>query len=105
MFSTERFIVTKRFSQGLTGNNLEELLTKIKVDSKLLEETALTKQSRARSHGIRKANIQGYRIQSSDDEINAMEIRHFFGARYALEGQLWRCCNLDAEHATNIRME
>ncbi len=34
-----------------------------------------------------------------------MKVRHFFRAGYALEGQPWHRLDLNAEHATDIRME
>ena len=66
-----------------TSIYLEELLAQLEVNVELLEETTLTKQACTRSHRTRKGNVQSYRIQSSHDEINAMEVRHFFRARYA----------------------
>jgi len=34
-----------------------------------------------------------------------MKVRRFFRAGYALEGQPWHRLDLNAEHATDIRME
>jgi|SRR5882724_2067722 len=87
------------------ASDFEELLTQIEVDAKLLEEATLTKQTRSCSHRISKSNVERYDIQSSHNEVDAMEISRFSCAGYALKGQLRRRLNLDAEHAGDIRME
>jgi|SRR6266481_490691 len=90
---------------SINRNGLKDFLCKIKVDSKLLEEAALTKQARAHRHRIRETNIKRYRLQTSHCEIDAMEVRNFFRAGYTLECQLWRRFDFKPKHATNIRME
>jgi hypothetical protein len=77
----------------------------LEVNLKLLEETKLTKQACAYGNRIREAHVQRYRIQPFHDKIHAMKVRHFFRAGYALEGQPWHRLDLNAEHATDIRME